>query len=611
MSRVDVLGACVLVLLSVSACRASELDIEDHTYAPEAVDTTAPGQDRLAALFADYDSSLIAAAPFDSVAAFDWVEETLATLSLDQKIGQLLIVDLSAGARGVFGDPERLVRDLHVGGFLVPRLMRPREVYQRTSRLQSIAHVPLFFAADYERGVGRFNNPLTELPSNMAIGATRDTVFAAAMGRLTAIESRAIGINLIFAPVVDVNNNPENPIINIRSFGEDADMVGRMAAAYVREAQSFGVQTTLKHFPGHGDTSVDTHARMAVVERDRASLDQIELKPYATLLERGARPAGVMSAHLWVKALDDVSQPATFSGRVLTGLLREELGFEGFVVTDDIKMGALQGQYSFEDRMLKPLEAGADIILTPGEPERAVSVIRAAVASGALPDSIIDASVRRVLWAKARAGLYRGYSPNPDFLEYLLAESRGAGLARAIADRAVTLLKSSESLPLDDTHRTAIVQLTNYRGSESIGAAMDALESRQAALSQPAAFRFDGDVSAAQRSRVLEAARGADVVVVSLYLRLIAGRGDAALSQSQAALVRALLDVPVPVVLITFGNPYAVSAFANADAHVVAYDQSLETVAAVHAVLTGSLPPTGRLPITVEPYSFGAGEDEL
>lgn len=599
------------LLIMASACRAAEVDVSEGGYAPEAVDTTVSGPDRLAALFADYDSTSLAPSAFDSSAASQWVEETLTALSLDQKIGQLLIVDLWAGARGVFGDPERLVRDLHVGGFLVPRLMRPREVYQRTSRLQSIARIPLFFAADYERGVGRFNNPLTELPSNMAIGATRDTVFAAAMGRLTAIESRAIGINLIFAPVVDVNNNPDNPIINIRSFGEDADLVGRMAAAYVREAQTLGVLTTLKHFPGHGDTNVDTHARMAVVDRDRASLEEIELKPYATVINRGVRPAGVMSAHLWVKALDEQAQPATFSERVLTGILRDELGFEGFVVTDDIKMGALQGQYSFEDRMLKPLRAGADVILTPADPERTIRVIREAVQRGDLEEASIDESVRRVLWAKARAGLYGGYAPNAGQLEYLLAETRGAGLARAIADRAVTLLKSAEVLPLQKGVEAALVQLTNYRGSESIGAAMDLLERRQAEIGLPAAFRFDGDVSAAQQARVLEAARSADVVVVALYLRLIAGRGDAALSRSQAQLVRDLAEGLVPVVFITFGNPYAVTTFADADAHIIAYDQSLETVAAVHAILRGELEASGRLPITVDPYPFGAGESEF
>src|SRR5690606_24829544 len=196
------------------------------------------------------------------------------------------------------------VQDMGVGGFLVPRLLDPEEVFEETQRLQAATPVPLFFAADYERGTGRFNNALTELPSNMALGATRDTVLAAAAGRLTAIESRALGINLLFAPVVDVNNNPDNPIINIRSYGEDPALVGAMATAFVREAQRHGVLTTLKHFPGHGNTTTDSHARMGTVGSDFAELDSIELRPYRDVLTGPHPSAGVMTAHLWVPALD-------------------------------------------------------------------------------------------------------------------------------------------------------------------------------------------------------------------------------------------------------------------------------------------------------------------
>lgn len=605
------LTAFFFFLIMGVSCRAADVDDADVKYEPAAVDTTETAPARLAALFAGHDSSRIAPPPFDSRAAHAWVEETLGSLSLDQKIGQLLIVDLASGSGGIFDDPEQIVRTIAVGGFLVPRLMQPREVFQRTAHLQSVSLVPLFFAADYERGVGRFNNPLTELPSNMAVGATRDTVFAAAMGRLTAVESRATGINLVFAPVVDVNNNPANPIINIRSFGEDADLVGRMAAAYVREAQAFSVQTTLKHFPGHGDTNVDTHARMAVVERERSSLEAVEFRPYEIVLNSQAQPAAVMSAHLWVQALDDEAQPATFSEAVLTGILRDEMGFEGFIVTDDVKMGALQGRYAFEERVVRPLQAGADVVLTPDDPARAIRAIRNAVRSGVLNEATIDASVRRVLWAKARAGLYQPYEPQTELLEYLLAEPRGASLAQAIADRAVTVLKSDDALPLDEGASTVVVHLTNYRGSESIGAAMDALERPFSGDAQPTAYRFEDEVSSARRTNVLSTAGEADAVIVALYLRLVAGREQVALSRSQAQLVDALLESSTPVVLVTFGNPYAVTTFVDAEAHIVAYDQSLETVSAVRGILTGRLSPTGRLPITVEPYPYGSGLDEL
>ena len=607
------LRAFLLPILIVSACRSTPEDPpEGPSYAPLAVDTTQSEADRLEALFAGYDPDLVVPISIDTAAARRWVEGILDTLTLEEKIGQLIIVDLSGGGiRGLFSDPAQLAVEHGIGGFLVPRLMSPRDVHRRTQALQRAANIPLFFAADYERGVGRFNNPLTEMPSNMALGATRDEVFAAAMGRLTAIESRAIGVNLVFAPVVDVNNNPANPIINVRSYGEDGELVGRLAAAYVREAQRYGLATTLKHFPGHGDTEVDTHSHMAVIEGDRASLDSVELRPYQIILDEGIRPAGVMSAHLWVPAIDEDATPATFSRNALSGLLRGELGFDGFIVTDDIKMGALQNQYSFEERILSPLRAGADVILTPADPVRAIRVIRDAVDAGRIPAETIDASVRRVLWAKARAGLYQTDDAERDVLSYLLEESRGAPLSQAIADEAVTVLRSPDVLPLSDTLQTLLVQLTNYEGSESIAAAMSLLEERQRPLGLAGSFSFHRDVRSEDIQGVMSVLPQSDVVIVALYLRLIAGRGDAGLPRGQARLVRDLIEADKPVILITFGNPYAVTTYSEAAGHVVAYDQSLETVRAVHRVLSGELAPSGRLPITVDPYPYGAGLDEM
>ncbi|MDX1548877.1 MAG: glycoside hydrolase family 3 N-terminal domain-containing protein, partial [Rhodothermales bacterium] len=337
-------------------------------------------------LFLDHDLDALALPPPDSAGAARWVDSTLATLSLDEKIGQLFIVHLPRPGIRQMLDDEALeaVEDAHVGGFLVPRLLDPETVFEQTQRLQRASRLPLFFAADYERGAGRFSNAFTELPSNMALGATRDTALAAAAGRLTALESRAIGINLLLAPVVDVNNNPDNPIINIRSYGEAPGLVADMAEAFVREAQRHGVLTTLKHFPGHGNTAVDSHARMGVVEGGAAVLDSVELRPYRRLLGQADAPAGVMSAHLWVPALDDEPLPATFSQRALTHLLRDSLGFEGFIVTDDIRMGALQGRYAPAERIVRPLRAGADVILTPRSLPRAVEAVRAALRDGAL-----------------------------------------------------------------------------------------------------------------------------------------------------------------------------------------------------------------------------------
>ncbi len=562
----------------------------------------------LDSFFLQYDPAALRRPTYDSAGATRWVDSTLAALSLDEKIGQLFIVNFPAGRNSRFAESKAkaLVEKYGVGGFLMSRLMGPREVFDATQRLQRAAAVPLFFAADYERGVGRFNNALTELPSNMALGATRDTAFAAAAGRLSAVEARATGINLLFAPVVDVNNNPDNPIINIRSYGEDPALVGQMAGSFVREAQRHGVLTTLKHFPGHGNTSVDSHSRMGVVSGDPAALDSVELAPYRLVLAGPTAPAAVMSAHLWIEGYDRQPRPATFSRRVLRDVLRDSLGFEGFVVTDDVKMGALQNRYDVAERTVRPIEAGADVVLTPADVETSINAVKAALRSGRLTEADLNASVRRVLHAKARAGLHRDRFAEAKVLDFLLEAPRGAYLAQAIADQAVTLLKTGPLLPVRSSQKIALVQLTNYRGSASIGAAMDYF-AKGLADSYVRHLRLDHDPSAATTAAVLRDADAADVVVLALYLRLTAGRGKAGLFPGQEGLVRRLLERGTPLVLVTFGNPYAVMPFDGADGLLVAYDQTLETVHAATRILLGRQPPQGRLPITVGAYGYGSG----
>lgn len=566
-------------------------------------------------LFAAYDAATLDALRPDTIGAAAWVDATLAALTLEEKIGQLFIVDLPAPRPlGSVGEEAlRAASEVGVGGFLVKRILGPPEVARQTRQLQEAAAVPLLFAADYERGAGRFLNPFTELPSNMALGATRQPELAAAAGRLTAIESRAVGVNLLFAPVVDVNNNPANPIINIRAYGGRPRLVAQMAEGFVEGAARGGLLTTLKHFPGHGNTATDSHAQMGVVESDAAQLDSIELAPYRRLLGRSASappPAAVMTAHLWIRALDAEPLPATFSERALTRLLRDEMDFGGLVITDDVKMGALHNDFALAERVLRPLEAGADIVLTPEDLPAAIQAVKDAVERGRLSEERLDASVRRVLAAKARAGLHRQRVPPKALLQRLLEKPRGQAVADAIASEAATLLHTSSVLPLAEDRRALLVQLSNYTDSESIGAAMNLLEEKLdgGALAE---VRFDTEPSAAARQQTLAAAREAEVVVLALYLRLTTGRGEAGLFREQTRLARALAEGETPVVLAVFGNPYAVAAFPEAAAQLVLYDQTLASVRAAAAILAGEAPPRGRLPIRAGAYDYGAGRSSV
>ena len=527
-----------------------------------------------------------------------WADSVLATLSLDEKIGQLFVVDLRAswliGARSL----EQVARDWGVGGFHVARSMAPRTVLSHTNRLQRVAKVPLFFTADYERGVGQPSNNFAELPASMALRAAASDLFAEAAGAVTAMEARATGVNVLFAPVADVNNNPANPIINTRSFGEDPALVGRMAAAFTRGAQRHGALATLKHYPGHGNTNIDTHVTFGTVAGTWEDLLKTELAPYKVALAE--RPGLVMTAHLWVRGLDESEIPATFSSRAIADVLRDSLGYDGIVTTDAIHMGALTSRYSFSQRMLRPIQAGADLILNTYNPRRGIRVIRDAVRNGAISEARINQSVLRILRAKARLGLHRNRVESAGRLETMLTEVNGARVAQGIADASITLLESGTALPIEAGSRVALVQLTN-QSTSGTSAAMTRLERDLQSLTTLRSHRGGG------RTVVLSSARWVEVVVLALHLKVRQGAG-AGLSGSQMQLAEAVIESGTPVVLALFGNPYAAMDLPEPDALLIAYDPSRRSATAAVGVMMGSKPAMGRLPVSI-PGRYVLGSD--
>ncbi len=565
-------------------------------------------QEALDSLFFDYDSEVLDLLVPDPRGGAAWVDSMMENLSLDEKIGQLFIVNLEGTSKRARDRALEAVERYKVGGFVVSRAMDPHDVYEQTRTLQEASGLPLFFTADYERGVGRYSNNLTEMPSNMGLGATRDPVFAAAAGKLTAIEGKAVGVNMVLAPVVDVNNNPDNPIINIRSYSEDPDLVGRMASSFVQEAQALGMLTTLKHFPGHGNTSVDSHTSMGTIHGNHHELDEIELYPYRFVFNKEVKPSAVMTAHLWIPAYDEEPLPATFSRNVLHTLLRDTLSFNGLVITDDVRMGALTEDYSFEERTVNPLLAGADMVLTKSDFSRSVRSVRDAVSNGQVSRALLDRSVRRVLEAKAMAGLHNKRFVEKPILDYLLAIPRGEPLAQAAADKAVTLLKNDLVLPLDNSKKIAIVQFTNRRNSPSIRAAMDLFtDSIATRVSVLTDTRFESDPQDSDIRNLKEDIEEADAIVAVLYLRLASGSGEHGLLEAQEELLKELVEMDKPIALLTLGNPYAVTPFSDSDALLIAYEQSLASVRTLSKILVGDQDPSGKLPISVGPYIYGSG----
>ena len=403
-----------------------------------------------------------------------WVKRTLARMSLEEKAAQLVV----PGLNGVYTPTdseaweklERLARAGKVGGFhvfgggesLPPVLLNPvygtsggratkanpLAVAVMLNRLQQIAPLPLLFTADFEGGAGYIVDGATRLPRAMAIGATRDEALAERAGRLAAGEGRALGVHVDFYPVVDVNNNPRNPIINVRSFGEDPALVGKLAVAYMRGIQAGGMLSTAKHFPGHGDTATDTHLDLALIEKPRSELDRVELPPFKATIAAGID--AVMSTHIRLPALDATEgRPATLSRPILTGLLRQELGFDGLVFTDSMSMHAISKRFSAGEAAALAVEAGVDVVLDSPDPEAAIGGIRDAVAAGRIPLAQLDRSVERLLRAKARLGLDRSRGVDVAAVPSGLGGRARAAVAEEIAGRALTLLKDEpQNVPL-------------------------------------------------------------------------------------------------------------------------------------------------------------------
>ena len=572
--------------------------VEDTTYVLDAAASDSAKQaalawadERLERMFAGYPPQTLARIRPDTSGVAHWADSVLAGMTLRQRAAQLVLADLPGHGVVLTRNLERAIEE-GVGGLLMPRAIDPVELREAIVRMQSMSPVPMFMAADFERGVGRFDNALTELPANMAIGATRDTVLAAAAGRLTAIESRAVGVNLLLAPVADVNLDPANPIINVRAYGDRAHEVAAFAACYSDEAEQWGVLTTFKHYPGHGNTDTDSHSRLATIRMDVEALEVADLLPYSHALQTRRAPAAVMTGHVWTSAFDRSPLPATFSRAAIRDYLRGRLGFDGLVLTDDIRMGALAADHSFEERVLRSIEAGVDVIVGPDDPREAIRLIVRAVESGRIDSADVAESAARVLRAKAAAGLHNERGLPAGILAALTERPYGQPIADSIAAASITRISGDVVWPSG----AQVLHLANLVGSESVSAAMDSVD---VWLGAGGSSRYFHRLPESERTGIVGelALEGGPGVVILLYQRLSAGRGDAGLLEGHRDLVRDLIATGVPVHVLSLGNPYEVPHFGSAASILVGYDQSIATARAAVAVGMGRIDGPGQLPV--------------
>lgn len=434
----------------------------------------------------------------------------------------------------------------------------------------------------------------------MALGATRDAGLAYEMGRITALEGRAVGIHLPFAPVLDVNNNPDNPIINVRSFGEDPALVATLGTAFVRGVQEHGAIATGKHFPGHGDTGVDSHLELPVIQVSRERMDTVELVPFRAAVDAGM--GAVMTAHISVPGLNGGSgDPATLSSQVMEGLLREEMGFDGILVTDAMDMGAIDRGWGREEAAIRAVEAGADILLMPPSPDAAVEAILEAVTEGRVPEERIDRSVLRLLEAKERLGLHRDRTVNLGRVPEVVGIPAHTSVADRVARESLTLLRNERDLlPLLGTRNARVLSVSYRRDADVLAGRYfnAALRARYPRLQTTDVGRRSDP---AIYEGLLTQGRRSSLVVVSLYVTALSYTGSVAIPEEASAFIEELAEARIPHVVVSFGNPYLIREFPSTQAYLLAYSGSAASQRAAAAALFGEIPVTGRLPTRIPP----------
>ena len=564
-----------------------------------------------------------------------WVQNTLKKMSVEEKVGQMIVSSFQSNFissdSDAFDEMVRAIHEYKVGGFhvfggseRVPNVLlnptygavtlgQPLEAASILNRLQAIASVPLLNTADFEAGVGFRIAGATSFPRLMAFGAARDERLAEEAGRVTGEEARALGVHVNFAPVVDVNNNPRNPVINTRSYGEDPQMVGRLASAYIRGLQSAGVAATLKHFPGHGDTDVDSHLGLPIIKHPRARLEQMELVPFRAGVAAGAD--AVMTAHIELPQLDPTPKtPTTLSAPIVQGLLRKELGFDGLIYTDSMGMAGVAALYTPGEAAVRAVKAGNDVILHSPDDGAVFRDVVAAVKAGGIPQAQVNASVERILRAKARADLHRNKLVNLEHISTVVGTRRNQAVADDVSRRSITLLKDTRGqVPLKAPRDSQVLYLSvlDFPSGWRIAAPSRTFipELRQR-WPNVTAIELSDRTTPAELELVRAMAPRFDVVIASVFVRAGSASGRMDLSEPLQRLLNGFSRDNRPFVSVLFGNPYVAMYMPDLPAVMLTYDFYDRAEASAVKALAGEIPIGGRLPIELPGYAeVGSGID--
>ena len=551
-----------------------------------------------------------------------WTDSLMRTMTLRERVAQVVwpsvFGDYVSGDSPQWRRLTQYVEQEKVGGFTIS-VGSPIEVAAKLNALQSMSKVPLLVGADLEAGAGfrarggYFVPNAIDLggavvfPPEMGLGATRDTALAYEQGRLTALEGRALGIHIAYAPVLDVNNNPANPVINTRSYSEDPALAARMGVAFIHGLQDHGMIATGKHFPGHGDTGVNSHLALPVVTVSRSRLDTVELVPFRAAVNSGV--GAIMSFHGAMPALDSSGVPGTLSPKVVTGLLRGELGFRGIIISDAMDMRGVLDQFGADEAAKRAIAAGIDVLIQPLDVSKTIDAVIAGIKEGRYTEARIDSSVRRVLETKRKLGLAQNKLVDLNALRFAVGDSSSAQVARLAAEKSITLVRdSARQVPVLDSMKRVLSITLARRADLSAGNAFNAeLRTRLPKLRTEFASMEDASLN---YPRLLAASDSADVVIVGSYVGQSWDATSASAPEAFTNFVQTLVSRGRKPIVVAFGNPYLLQQLPWVGTYLVAWGGFPVSQVAAARALTGAAPISGRLPISIPPYAaIGVGEE--
>jgi beta-N-acetylhexosaminidase len=541
-------------------------------------------------------------------------QSIMKSLSLRDRVAQLIVGtcygDAPATKSAEYQKYRHWVHDLHIGGFIVAnridhgavRNAEPHAMALFLNQMQKMSKTPLLVAADLERGASMRVTGGAQFPYNMAYGAGRDLDATRYEGLATARQARAVGIHWIFAPVADVNNNPENPVINVRSYGESAEDVAQNVAAYIDGAHSDPknrVMLTAKHFPGHGDTDTDSHMALAKVTANKDRLETLEFTPFRAAIAHGVD--SIMTAHLSVPALEPEEIPATVSSKVLTGVLRDEMKFQNIIVTDAMDMQGVAQMFTQGEAAVRAIDAGADVLLMPLNPETVIRALVSAVENGRLKRTRIDESVMRVLEAKVRVGVMKKKFVDLDEISDVFDSEEDITRAQQASDRAVTLVRNEHDvLPLATSAQSCLVVVVERRTS-SAGTRM--IDSYRKFAPKSQIVVVDASMNAAALAAIVGDTSKCSTIVIAAFATVAANRGSVGLNGELTPFIAKLTEGPAPVAIVAMGNPYLLSAFPKTAAYLATFSSTPPSEVSAVKALFGEMPIAGHMPVTIPGFA--------